>query len=1353
MDYSEALCQSMKIISESVLESVKFDKTIECAIVDDSQRAQGTYRVSDGSVEFTAYSETTTYRNNTVVYVTIPNNDYDNDKIITGKKVKGSDVEPFIYNFPFNSLVDVTGNLIPQDEDEGGLLANLPAIYYTPYYGTVDTSNYSNYYIQTDTGEYIPATSANEGMYYEKNTDGTSCVICEEYFDTPYTGFTRLGLQAQFQAWLQQSECAEGNYGLRLTVRFEPDVGVTQEEQDPIIKVLYLDTNDMIGNPYAFESFFNQEAVFDITNLGGISYIKLEFFQDPGTFKNTKGQEIEYLDDFGNLLLSNLFVKDCRICLGYSLDSYNTEFVQLISFDKTTYSSAAGDDANKKNIMLKWVHIDEDGNQIQMGEDSPYEYEIRWYRYILGEPSADAYSGPGWTPPSHERNIERFKISDDQFSATLIPDTALIATEQIKVILLMGSPPNYYSVDDLTKTRYERDPSNYYIKNDDDTYINCRNLAWDENQTYYEQEDDERTIYRSNIIEFQNENDVINNATLNAIQALGLSCWDVIKENDTSTNSVLRQTQGNYFIYDEGNAIIDRGQSQVTRLIGCKLDLSQTPEDDTPKLFTAESITWTFPLKNTMITPLDYTAEDKNQEYGQIVITDLDKLNEYQVMYGMPVFRYKIGATYSPTKSNNTISCTAVVDGVSYNASQELSFGQSGTAGTDYTFVLDFDDNIPAITLDDGEGHIGVTAYLYDSQGASQDLSNNTISWGFLDPEDSSLGFNTSKISIVTSGTAGPHSIFLDWNKSQGLSMNDVFILYATLEDFQDYELTAYLAIPIRASDEYQYLTGATQVIYLTDGNPLYYTGIYELYTKTDGLVDDELVCKAIYDNSEPDNEIYLPDVVEYKKNKVLQGYKLSPVPLFVDGLPVFGVQITYNNAVVWTQPIVMTQNLYPSAMINKWDGKTLVMDESGGSIVGRMVGAGSKDQQGRFSGVLMGDWTENSSSGSALGTYTGLYGFNDGEMAFSFRDDGTATIGKASAAQLIFDGNDSLIQSAGFTLSNGTGLAVDFKNNKITAKRQGTTIFEVKDTSPFIVINNPSGNNKIMSVTSSGSSFYDDINITSNDSSNFTATTYSYSVGSYSGAVSVYESGSESLGVKSISLKSLITEAYSSINYAEALAKGASIIGEKAYSAAREAASAAQDAEEAVNGLASKFGLNNSINGRTISSVGTPGNLESGQGIGICYGDSSCVATENGAAINDGNTSVWAAHGACGSSSEVVVGSDKRIKNNISYNNLNIKNYVQLFYDLKPAEFSYIENKQTNNLVLGFIAQDVKASLDKLNFINSGIVVIPDNPSKMYRLSYNSITTLNTYMLQEAYKEIDKLKQEIQELKEIISQ
>jgi hypothetical protein len=49
-----------------------------CTIIDDSNREKGEYKVSDGSMEFFAYSETTTYRNNNVVYVSLLNGDFSN---------------------------------------------------------------------------------------------------------------------------------------------------------------------------------------------------------------------------------------------------------------------------------------------------------------------------------------------------------------------------------------------------------------------------------------------------------------------------------------------------------------------------------------------------------------------------------------------------------------------------------------------------------------------------------------------------------------------------------------------------------------------------------------------------------------------------------------------------------------------------------------------------------------------------------------------------------------------------------------------------------------------------------------------------------------------------------------------------------------------------------------------------------------------------------------------------------------------------------------------------------------------------------------------------------------------------
>ena len=67
------------------LESINYDNTITCSIIDASKAKTGTYTVSDGSINFTAYSVSTEYKVNDVVYVTVPNNDFTRQKIIIGK--------------------------------------------------------------------------------------------------------------------------------------------------------------------------------------------------------------------------------------------------------------------------------------------------------------------------------------------------------------------------------------------------------------------------------------------------------------------------------------------------------------------------------------------------------------------------------------------------------------------------------------------------------------------------------------------------------------------------------------------------------------------------------------------------------------------------------------------------------------------------------------------------------------------------------------------------------------------------------------------------------------------------------------------------------------------------------------------------------------------------------------------------------------------------------------------------------------------------------------------------------------------------------------------------------------------
>lgn len=76
MDYSEQLFETIEVISKSVLNGISYDKTVTCTIVDASKRENGEYIVSDGSIDFVAYSSIKTYRNGNTVYVMIPEGNY-----------------------------------------------------------------------------------------------------------------------------------------------------------------------------------------------------------------------------------------------------------------------------------------------------------------------------------------------------------------------------------------------------------------------------------------------------------------------------------------------------------------------------------------------------------------------------------------------------------------------------------------------------------------------------------------------------------------------------------------------------------------------------------------------------------------------------------------------------------------------------------------------------------------------------------------------------------------------------------------------------------------------------------------------------------------------------------------------------------------------------------------------------------------------------------------------------------------------------------------------------------------------------------------------------------------------------
>jgi hypothetical protein len=91
---------------------------------------------------------------------------------------------------------------------------------------------------------------------------------------------------------LAEDNAVSGSYGLRLRVEAEKadaaDIETDEEYKEPKIETVYydfvLDSADMVGNPYAFDTYFQQEKLFDITDIYRINKMQLQFYQK-GDFK------------------------------------------------------------------------------------------------------------------------------------------------------------------------------------------------------------------------------------------------------------------------------------------------------------------------------------------------------------------------------------------------------------------------------------------------------------------------------------------------------------------------------------------------------------------------------------------------------------------------------------------------------------------------------------------------------------------------------------------------------------------------------------------------------------------------------------------------------------------------------------------------------------------------------------------------------------------------------------------------------------------------------------------------------------------------------------------------------------
>lgn len=384
--------KSIDIIIDGRLQGLKFDKTITCSILSNKNAARGEYTVTDGATTFKAYSDVTTYQVNQYVYVKVPNGSFNNKKIITGRYVEENS-EYYTYVPPLDSFIDMSHNLIDSSIEPLGLVAN---------------------------------GKEKEIVVWEKH-------------NLYYNDYDRIGIRAGFRTWLNQYDLVKGNYGLKLYVVIKRGKENEATNKQDIFSVYFtLDTSDFYGSLYNYETYYNQEKVFDIgqylDNEHYISDIRLVFFQD-NNFEDAKGNRIaSTMPDSEVELPKNIFMASPYIGIGYNKNKYPSDTALLYTFDSLDYKALLSDEdkanfiaaldvnsetynqdrdnilydaataknllsqLNRRKLQARWIHFDEDMNPyvFDKNSDLPETAQVHWYRYFLEEGLSDKLAGAFW---------------------------------------------------------------------------------------------------------------------------------------------------------------------------------------------------------------------------------------------------------------------------------------------------------------------------------------------------------------------------------------------------------------------------------------------------------------------------------------------------------------------------------------------------------------------------------------------------------------------------------------------------------------------------------------------------------------------------------------------------------------------------------------------------------------------------------------------------------------------------------------------------------------------------------------------------------------------------------------------
>ena len=538
-----------------------------------------------------------------------------------------------------------------------------------------------------------------------------------------------------------------------------------------------------------------------------------------------------------------------------------------------------------------------------------------------------------------------------------------------------------------------------------------------------------------NILYNVNLQEIINSSTFrcscyekkdNGIQQLIGTASIEIKNTPASSNGyalVINHGDQTFLYNEEGASLHSNAIDEPYQLFDLSYTLyyngNEIKQED---LQNGTTVTWKVPIENTML-------DMGSNEY----ITDTEN--------NLPI---GIKNTYDNNLSNNDIYLIMQYKDQTFITKTNFTFskqGQNGTNGTKYQFKLKVkDDKEPVIVYRNGQwesDNLIIEPQLWNN-GVKTEI-NGILNWKILkdnlNKDQYSMLSNDFKPVIQEGSNLRDRQFNLEKPYiREGLSN----IIEAQYSNGYKY----YADLPIssviqRGINEYKVVikpnTGFRYVTYQNDGTkPSYRKGDpfeVNIYKTIINDIEEEVT------NYQNEGFTYEWEVIP-RESKLLQIVSENdknvctaiPVNVFTKGNQV-------DNALLLTIkkedepfaqvhiPIHFMLNRYENRALNDWSGTAIEINNEDGYILTPQVGAGKKNQDNSFTGIIMGQTKTND------GDQTGLFGYAAGARSiFLDANTGNAQFGLATKGQIKIDvDGPATIKSSDYP---GVGMQIQFSND-----------------------------------------------------------------------------------------------------------------------------------------------------------------------------------------------------------------------------------------------------------------------------------------------------------------------------------